>query len=1342
MKKIKSIICTLAIFGLVFPFSLGNVFSAGAVSTGVTVSVADTSLSATTSYTYGFTTQTALQATDINEVVVFSIQNWYSSWADSGAEILFTNATVGWVKDDGTALSLTNVQTQVFNNDQEIRIIIPGPLTIAAGSSISLKLSNVKNPSVAGNYSSRLSTGIDTPYGWQDADIFQSDNVIAIVIDKYIQGYVKYDTGGGVSSCSINANSETGQGWANANCDSAGFFRLALTETGNWRLHLDAKWEDGQRLTTDWIYEGMEQVVDVTGAGTFTKNFTVTKANATVKGKLVTPSGSVPLEPYSYWVDVRNEMGIGSGAGLNMDGTFSIPVKPGTYKISIHSPEPKYYIDNVKVSVGDNEIKNVGTLKLSEKTAQIKGRVVDANGKAISNLRMNMWGMNGWGEATTGTDGTYTMWAFPGEWEVRPDDWDASQKGYILSGEPYRASITKAGQEITGVNFTLKKSDAQINLNFAYENGAPVENMWGWAYCRKASAMPGPGNEFGRGIQGSGVEIPILGGETYVCGAHVDSYLGLSIKSEVEVSVAVGQTKSANITFLENDAEIVGYLRDSVTGEVITGVEGEVFAHGEGFGMGYHAFINQDGSYRMTLRNGTYFVGYNIRAEGFMQGDPDHSPVVVPPNGKVVKTIKVHRANAHINAKVLDPDGKPVAWAWVWCDNMKQKEEEMKGPFEGGEVLHTGGDTGGDGRARLGVLAGSYSCSAGLPPEFSSYMPPEMAEVTVTANEEKSITLQFRKSEGNLTGSVTMADGSQARMGFCHAWNPEGGFSGGDAFGGQFNIPLVRGTWYVGCDSMDGKKFYRSDETPITLSTVGETITKNFVLREASFELPEGISSTFDASQLTVINLPDGSSITIPANAIANEGNYTLAASPNVNLYHTPEAKPAIGFAWSLELTDSNGQSVTSNFNSDVVIKVKYNDEDLEAAGIDETKIIGRFWDENSSTWKLPENVIQDTSNNTVSIYVNHFTDFAITTGSQQGGSRTAKNIVTGAKAGAGPHLTMWDSEGNNEANFMAYGSNFRGGVTAISDDLDGDGINEIVTVPYSAGGPHVRVFNNEGENLANVFPYVMAFRGGLSLATGDVDGDGGAEIIVAPSENGGPHVRVYKYSNGALNHYGSFFAYAEGLRTGINVYAGDVNGDGEDEIVTATKTGAAPHVRIFKGDGTFVNHFFAFQEVFRGGVNVTLGDYSGNGNKDIVVSPASGGGPQYRVFNYQGGLLTSGFAYEETWRMGMKTGVGDVDGDSEIEIITAPSNGGPHVKVFGANGLESHFMAYANSFRGGVDLAVSDVDADGTAEIITAPMSAGGPHVKIQNATGGLIDHFMSHHSAFRGGVNLSISQ
>jgi hypothetical protein len=127
----------------------------------------------------------------------------------------------------------------------------------------------------------------------------------------------------------------------------------------------------------------------------------------------------------------------------------------------------------------------------------------------------------------------------------------------------------------------------------------------------------------------------------------------------------------------------------------------------------------------------------------------------------------------------------------------------------------------------------------------------------------------------------------------------------------------------------------------------------------------------------------------------------------------------------------------------------------------------------------------------------------------------------------------------------------------------------------------------------------------------------------------------------------------------------------------------------------------------------------------------------------YDGSVVRQAFAYHSSYRIGLDVAAGDVDGDGEVEVILAPcQGGGPHIQVIGAGGVEDQFMAYIETFRGGIDLEVADLNGDGTAEIVTVPMGDGGPHLRVFNAEGGVLNQLMSHHPAFRGGINLSLAE
>ena len=156
-----------------------------------------------------------------------------------------------------------------------------------------------------------------------------------------------------------------------------------------------------------------------------------------------------------------------------------------------------------------------------------------------------------------------------------------------------------------------------------------------------------------------------------------------------------------------------------------------------------------------------------------------------------------------------------------------------------------------------------------------------------------------------------------------------------------------------------------------------------------------------------------------------------------------------------------------------------------------------------------------------------------------------------------------YGNEINQELNFYAYGQGFHGGVDVAIGDYRGNKNNEIITAAGNGGGPQVRVFASNGHFLNQFWAYSETFHGGVNVAAGDLDGDGKVEIITGPMKGGGPHVRVFD-KNGNPKYTMGFFAFDEGFRGGVDVAAGDLNGDGRDEVIAAAGPGGSPHVRVF----------------------------------------------------------------------------------------------------------------------------------------------------------------------------------
>lgn len=183
----------------------------------------------------------------------------------------------------------------------------------------------------------------------------------------------------------------------------------------------------------------------------------------------------------------------------------------------------------------------------------------------------------------------------------------------------------------------------------------------------------------------------------------------------------------------------------------------------------------------------------------------------------------------------------------------------------------------------------------------------------------------------------------------------------------------------------------------------------------------------------------------------------------------------------------------------------------------------------------------------TVSIFGSEGTktsSFPIPTANLAGGASMAvadlgtdgtPEIVVGNGLGNEPRVRVFRQDGSEVGSFLAYAADMGTGITLTICDINHDEINEIITSTQYGGGPHVRTFNNLGEVIdPGFFAYSGAFTGGVNLACGDIDGDGNNELITGAGPSGGPHLRIWSRQNNSWQLKKEFFAFENGDRNGI----------------------------------------------------------------------------------------------------------------------------------------------------------------------------------------------------------------
>src|SRR5581483_9782706 len=145
---------------------------------------------------------------------------------------------------------------------------------------------------------------------------------------------------------------------------------------------------------------------------------------------------------------------------------------------------------------------------------------------------------------------------------------------------------------------------------------------------------------------------------------------------------------------------------------------------------------------------------------------------------------------------------------------------------------------------------------------------------------------------------------------------------------------------------------------------------------------------------------------------------------------------------------------------------------------------------------------------------------------------------------------------------FYAYDPGFRGGVNVAGGDIDGDGRADVIAGAGNGGAPHVAVFSGrDGHLLESFMAFEPSFRGGVNVAAGDVLGTGKVMIVAGAGMGGSPRILVIDPTTTQVVK--SFFAFDPSFRGGVNLATGDVDLDGTAEIIFGAGAGGGPAAGI-----------------------------------------------------------------------------------------------------------------------------------------------------------------------------------
>ena len=262
--------------------------------------------------------------------------------------------------------------------------------------------------------------------------------------------------------------------------------------------------------------------------------------------------------------------------------------------------------------------------------------------------------------------------------------------------------------------------------------------------------------------------------------------------------------------------------------------------------------------------------------------------------------------------------------------------------------------------------------------------------------------------------------------------------------------------------------------------------------------------------------------------------------------------------------------------------------------------------------------------------------------------------------------------------------------LSLTTGDVNGDGNADIIEVYYAKNA--ISVQSKYGITLTR-FDYPAGSSPG-SITSTDVNGDNKADLIVANINNNKLSVLINK-GNGTFK---AKVDYATGLSPHA-VTAADINGDGYADLITANSASNTLSVLTNNGDGTFVA-----KVDYATGLSphsVTAADVNNDGKADLIAANSAGNTLSVLI-NSGGGTFADKVDYA-TGSSPSSVVSTDVNGDGKADLIAANSAGNTiSVLINNGDGTFADKVDYATG-NAPSSVVSTDVNGDGKADLVVA---------------------------------------
>lgn len=264
--------------------------------------------------------------------------------------------------------------------------------------------------------------------------------------------------------------------------------------------------------------------------------------------------------------------------------------------------------------------------------------------------------------------------------------------------------------------------------------------------------------------------------------------------------------------------------------------------------------------------------------------------------------------------------------------------------------------------------------------------------------------------------------------------------------------------------------------------------------------------------------------------------------------------------------------------------------------------------------------------------------------------------------------------------------------------DTDNDGRSDLLVADTQ--NDQVRLYKSL--SLSVLGPATLLSTGArpASIAVGDMNGDGNLDLLT--SANGAVNPGVTLALGTGQGTFGTVVPVALGASPG-QLRVGDVNADGNlDFVVTAVAAlpanglpTAVLAVRLGNGQGGFVAAPDVLVDL--GASNLHLADFNNDGRLDCLVGSPSSGLLKTYLGNGQGGFALAASA--PVSRTG-RTDVADLTGDGLLDVAMA-DNAGNAVRVYPGTGTGGFGPATVLAVTGPLAVHLTNVNSDGSLDVL-----------------------------------------